>query len=71
MLIKLLIIAVLVAIVISLGSGLFFLVRDKQDSSRLVTALTVRIGLSVALFILLMVAYFTGMITPHGIMPSP
>ena len=30
-------------------------------------ALTIRVGLSVALFILLMLAWYNGLITPHGI----
>jgi len=69
MAIKILILVVLAGIVISLGSGLYFLARDESDSRRMVTALTIRIGLSVALFVLIMVAYFNGLITPHGVMP--
>lgn len=69
MLIKLLIVIVLAAILVSLGSGLYFLVKDGQKSRRTVTALTIRISLSVALFVLLIVAYFTGMIAPHGALP--
>lgn len=65
--IQLLIIACLIAIVVSLGSGLFHLVRDKGDSKRMVKALTVRIVLSVALFVLLMIAWWQGLIQPHGI----
>jgi hypothetical protein len=65
MLIKILIVAVLVAIVASLGSGLFHLVKDKDQSRKMVNALTVRIVLSVALFILLFVAWQQGLIAPH------
>ena len=65
--IKILIIACLIAIVISLGSGLFHLVNDKGDSKKMVRALTIRVGLSVALFILLMVAWYFGWITPHTV----
>lgn len=65
MLIKILIVAVLVAIVLSLGSGLFHLVSDEGRSKKMVNALTVRIALSVALFILLFVAWRQGLITPH------
>jgi uncharacterized membrane protein len=67
MLIKLLIVATLVAIVASLGSGLFHLVKDERNSKRTVNALTVRIALSVLLFILLFVAWWQGLLTPHGI----
>jgi hypothetical protein len=65
MLIKILIVAVLVAIVASLGSGLFHLVKEEDQSKKMVNALTVRIVLSVALFILLFVAWQQGLITPH------
>jgi hypothetical protein len=66
-LIKVLIVGCLLAIVASLGSGLFHLVNDKGESKKMVTALTVRIALSVALFILLFIAWSQGMIEPHGI----
>lgn len=65
--IKILIVACLVGIVASLGSGLFHLVNDKGESKKMVTALTVRVVLSVALFILLFIAWSQGMIQPHGI----
>jgi len=65
--IKLLIVLVLVAIVVSLGSGLFHLVKDDGQSKRMVNALTVRIALSVLLFVLLFVAWKSGLIEPHGI----
>jgi hypothetical protein len=67
---ELLVIAILIGIVFSLGSGLFYLVRGKGDSARMVKALTVRIGLSVALFLLLMLMWATGAIQPHGFMPA-
>lgn len=66
-LIKFLIVACLVAIVVSLGSGLFHLVNDKGESKKMVRALTIRIALSVALFILLFIAWSQGMIQPHGL----
>jgi hypothetical protein len=69
MLIKILIVAALVAIIISLASGMVFLVKDKGQSERTAKALTVRISLSVLLFGLLMLGIFTGHIKPHGIYP--
>ena len=66
MLVKLLVVTLLMAIVISLFSGLFFLVKDKGKTKRTVNALSIRIGLSVFAFILLMVAAATGLISPHG-----
>lgn len=63
----LLIIAFLIAIVASLGSGLFFLVRDTSNEKRTVRALTWRIGLSLALILFLVVGYFAGWVQPHNI----
>lgn len=54
-------------ILFSLGSALYFLVKDKSDSNRVVRALTWRIGLSFVLFILLFIAFAFGWITPHSI----
>jgi hypothetical protein len=67
---KIIVVVFLLIIVGSLFSGLFYLVRDKGASERTVRALTVRIGLSVALFILLMLAYATGLLQPHGLMSA-
>ncbi len=67
MLIKFLIVVVLIAIVLSLFSGLFHLVKEEGKSRRMVNALTVRIVLSVALFILLFIAWYAGVITPHHV----
>jgi cytochrome bd-type quinol oxidase subunit 2 len=66
MLIKLLIVLCLIGIVISLGSGLFFMVREERDSKRMVRALTVRVALSVTLFVLLFLAWFLGLIQPNA-----
>jgi hypothetical protein len=64
-LIRIVVVGILVAIVASLGSALFHLSRG-EASDKLVRALTVRIGLSVVLFVLLMLGWYTGFITPHG-----
>jgi len=70
MLVKAIVVLTLLVIVASLGSGLFFLIRDKGHSDRTVKALTVRVALSVTLFILLMIAFATGLIQPHGVVPG-
>ena len=67
MLIKVLIVGCLLGIITSLGTGLFHLVSDKGNSKRMVNALTVRIVLSVALFVLLFIAWKQGLIQPHGV----
>ena len=71
MLIKIMIVVALLAIVISLGSGMVFLLKDKGQTERTAKALTVRIVLSVSLFVLIMLGIFTGHIKPHGIYPKP
>ena len=67
MFIKAIIILFLIFIFYALGSALYFLVKDKPESTRVVKALTWRIGLSVVLFILLIVAFAMGLIQPHAI----
>lgn len=64
---KIIVIILLLMILASLGSGLFFLIHDQGKNRRTVKALTLRIGLSVALFLLLMLAYALGLIKPHGL----
>jgi hypothetical protein len=65
MLVKVIIVLFLVVIIYSLGSGLYFLLHDKGENSRVVLALTWRIVLSLVLFGLLFLAYATGLIVPH------
>ena len=52
----------LIAIVASLGSALWYMLRPGKDPKRMVKALSVRVGLSVALFLILMVSYYFGFI---------
>jgi uncharacterized BrkB/YihY/UPF0761 family membrane protein len=66
-LIKLLVILMLIAIVVSLGSALFHLSRGTGDSKQMLRALTWRISLSVLLFVLLMLAYSRGLLQPHQV----
>jgi DMSO/TMAO reductase YedYZ heme-binding membrane subunit len=66
---KLLVVAALLAIVVSLGAALYHLATDQGGSKKLVRALTIRVGLSIALFLLLMLAWRAGYISPHGVTP--
>ena len=69
MIIKYLIVAIFLAIIASLGSGLYYMLKDEGKSKRMVNSLTVRISLSVALFIMLFVAWYFGLIEPHPVAP--
>ena len=62
---KYLIYALLAAIVVSLGTGLFYLRRDDADSPKVLRALQIRVALSLVLIIVLVGAYFFGWITPR------
>ncbi len=58
---RIVVIALLLAIIASLGSALFFLFSDKPGSQRTVKALTLRVGLSLLLFVLLIGGYALGL----------
>ena len=64
---RIIVIAMLGLIVGSLASALWFLIRDKGTSERTVRALTVRISLSIGLFLLLMAGYYFGIIPKTGL----
>lgn len=65
------IILMIIAIFVSLTGGMMFLVKDKGEGTRTVKSLTVRIVLSLALFVMLIVGFATGLIKPHGVAPPP
>jgi hypothetical protein len=67
MITKIIIIFAMIIIAGSLASGLVFLIRDSGDSKRTLKALTIRISISVSLFIFLLIAFKLGLIQPHGI----
>lgn len=55
---------VMVGIIIALGSGLVFLVRDEGKTERTVKSLSIRVGLSVLLLVLLAVGFAGKYLTP-------
>ena len=57
---KIIVAILLGAVVVSLFSGLFFLHRDKGKSRRVVNSLTLRVALSISVFLLLMISYYFG-----------
>lgn len=65
MAIKIVVVVLFLVILASLGSGLFFMLRDDAGSNRAIKALTWRISLSVAVFILLLLGAWMGWIEPN------
>ncbi len=66
-LIRIFVFIALIGVVVSLGSALFHLSSPGRDPKKMVRALTWRISLSVVLFLLLMLAWYFGLISPHGL----
>ena len=64
---KILVGLVFILIIGSLASALVFLMRDKGRSNRTVHALAFRVGFSILLFVLILVAHRLGWIQPTGI----
>lgn len=62
---KIAVVLMLMLIVGSLFSALYYLIKDKGSGVRTARALTIRISLSILLFGLLMLGYYTGLIG-HG-----
>jgi branched-subunit amino acid transport protein AzlD len=67
MFIKILIVIAMLAVLFSLFRSLFFLTTQKKDSKDMVRNLRWRIGMSLLLFILIIVGIYTGVIEPHGL----
>jgi succinate dehydrogenase/fumarate reductase cytochrome b subunit len=64
---KVIIFTFLALILYNLGAGLYYMIVDKGRTKRTVNALSWRVGLSVALVILLILGIWTGAISPHGV----
>ncbi len=60
------IVLALIGIIVALGSALVFLVRDRGTTNRTVNALTVRVALSVTLFLFILFSWWMGWIEPHA-----
>jgi len=68
---KYLVLIAFLAILASLASALFFMMRngrnDKSTGNRMAKALAVRVGLSIALFLCILIAWKLGYIQPTGL----
>lgn len=69
LLFKLIIVILLIFVVISLFTALYRLNKDEADSTRVVKALAVRVGLSIIIFLLLMLGAKIGLIEPNKNLP--
>jgi len=59
---KFIVLLFLLGIIASLGSGLFFLARDRKSGKQMANALTVRVALSIGLLLFLLVSWKLGLI---------
>ena len=60
MLIKILVLLLFIAIIISLFSGLYFLLKDQSRSQRTVKSLALRVTLAIALLLLVIYGFYSG-----------
>ncbi len=61
---QIVIIIAFILILVSLFSGLYFVMKDKGKTNRAVNALTFRIGFSILLFLFIIISYKMGLIHP-------
>lgn len=69
--IKIILCALLLAMVASLIVSLVFLVKEPHDKTRSVKALTVRVAIAVCFVVFLVIAYLVGWLQPHGLASPP
>ena len=67
MFVKILLLLIIISMLVTLGTGLVYLIKDKGKSERTLKALIVRAGFTVALLIVLLIGIATGFIVPHPI----
>jgi hypothetical protein len=64
---RIVILILLIAVLVSLFSGLYFVYKDKSGGNRAVIALTIRIALSIVVFVILIGSYYFGLIPDRGL----
>ena len=62
---KVIVVALLLFVIVSLFTAFYYLVRDPPRSTRVVKTLFLRVGLSLFIMVLLLVGAQMGWITPH------
>jgi hypothetical protein len=64
---RIVILVLLFAVLASLFSGLYFVYKDKSGGNRAVIALTIRIAISILVFLILVGSYYFGWIPDRGL----
>ncbi len=64
--VKFIVVILLLFVVVSLFTGLVFLVKDKGQTKRVVNALTVRIAISILAIVIILIAFASGLITSNS-----
>jgi hypothetical protein len=62
---KSIVIILLIVVILSLTSGLHFLMKDVDQSKKMVTSLTIRVTLSIILFLMIIIGFKLGLIHPN------
>jgi succinate dehydrogenase hydrophobic anchor subunit len=65
MLVKIFLVLIVLSMLVTLGTGLVYLIKDQGRSERTLKTLMVRAGFTVVLLIILLVGIATGWIVPH------
>ena len=63
---KIFFIVLIICILFSLGSGLYFLLVDRSKGNRIVKALAFRISISLILFISIIISILSGWVIPYS-----
>lgn len=64
---KLFLLIILVAILVALGVGLYFLYKDSGERTRTLRSLIIRVSLALLLIILLIFSVWMGWVQPHPV----
>lgn len=64
---KIVILLLLAVVLYCLGSAMFYMVSSKKNPQKMAKALAWRIGISLGVFLLLLVSFLMGWIVPHGV----
>lgn len=63
---RILVLVLVVVMLGSLASGLFFLYKDKSGGNRMVISLTIRVAIAIVIFLILMASYYFGLVPKEG-----